>query len=134
MRTRLQKPCHALKMPTLGCTQQRGGAVTVQGIIDEGHPRPRDKLAEGGGIADVLFRTASGNINHDFEGRLSFSWPKRADQYALNVGDPDYDPLFPFGYGLSYGDNVRMAGDLPTTLGDERLVAPVTRARESCVD
>ena len=89
---------------------------------------------EGGGVADVLFRTASGDINHDFEGRLSFSWPKHADQYALNVGDPDYDPLFAYGYGLGYADNVRMAGDLPTGLGDGHLASPVTRARESCVD
>jgi beta-glucosidase len=89
---------------------------------------------EGGGVADVLFRTATGDVNYDFEGRLSFSWPRRADQYALNVGDPNYDPLFAYGYGLSYADNVRMADDLPTALGDERLSAPVTRARESCVE
>jgi beta-glucosidase len=89
---------------------------------------------EGGGVADVLFRTASGDINHDFEGRLSYSWPKRADQYTLNVGDADYDPLFAYGYGLSYADKVRMAADLPTGLGDGHLASPVTRARESCVD
>jgi beta-glucosidase len=52
--------------------------------------------SEGGGIADVLYGKA------DFRGRLSFSWPKRAIQFDLNVGSPDYDPLFPYGYGLSY--------------------------------
>jgi beta-glucosidase len=52
--------------------------------------------SEGGGIADVLFGKA------DFKGKLSFSWPKRANQFSLNVGDKDYDPLFAFGYGLSY--------------------------------
>ena len=52
--------------------------------------------SEGGGIADVLYGKA------DFRGRLSFSWPKRATQFDLNVGSPDYDPLFPYGYGLSY--------------------------------
>jgi beta-glucosidase len=52
--------------------------------------------SEGGGVADVLFGKA------DFKGKLSFSWPKRANQFVLNVGDKDYDPLFAYGYGLSY--------------------------------
>lgn len=57
--------------------------------------------SEGGGIADVLFRGPSGATT-DFRGRLSFSWPKRPDQYVLNRRDPGYDPLFAFGYGLNY--------------------------------
>jgi beta-glucosidase len=52
--------------------------------------------SEGGGVADVLFGKT------DFRGRLSFSWPKRADQFRLNVGDRGYDPLFAYGYGLRY--------------------------------
>ena len=52
--------------------------------------------SEGGGVADVLFGKA------DFKGTLPFSWPKLATQYLLNVGDEDYDPLFAYGYGLSY--------------------------------
>ena len=58
---------------------------------------------EGGGVADVLFRKVDGSIRHDFHGKLSFSWPKRADQTPLNRGDADYDPLFAYGYGLRYG-------------------------------
>jgi len=65
--------------------------------------------SEGGGIADVLLRGPDGGIQYDFKGRLGFSWPKRADQYANNVGQPDYDPLFPYGYGLTYADD----GNLP---------------------
>ena len=57
---------------------------------------------EGGGIADLLIRKPDGSVNYDFRGRLSFPWPKRADQAPLNVGEPGYDPLFPYGYGLSY--------------------------------
>lgn len=57
---------------------------------------------EGGGIADVLFRKPDGGIEHDFKGKLSFSWPKRPDQFVLNRHDAGYDPLFAFGYGLSY--------------------------------
>jgi beta-glucosidase len=60
--------------------------------------------SEGGGVADVLFRKADGKIGYDFHGKLSFSWPKRGDQTPLNVGDPGYDPLFAFGYGLTYRD------------------------------
>ncbi len=52
--------------------------------------------SEGGGVADVLFGKA------DFKGKLAFSWPRRANQFSLNVGDKDYDPLFAYGYGLSY--------------------------------
>ena len=57
---------------------------------------------EGGGVADVLLRAPGGKIAHDFTGRLSFSWPKRPDQFVLNRRDRPYDPLFAFGYGLSY--------------------------------
>jgi beta-glucosidase len=51
---------------------------------------------EGDGIADVLFG------DHAPTGMLSFSWPRSADQHPINVGDEDYDPLFAFGYGLSW--------------------------------
>lgn len=57
---------------------------------------------EGGGIADVLIAGPSGEPRHDFTGTLSFSWPRTATQTPLNIGDPDYDPLFAYGYGLSY--------------------------------
>lgn len=50
----------------------------------------------GQGIADVLF----GDFN--FTGKSSRTWFRRADQLPMNVGDRYYDPLFPFGYGLSY--------------------------------
>ena len=28
------------------------------------------------------------------------TWPKSVDQVPINVGDKNYDPLFPFGWGL----------------------------------
>ncbi|QXQ05548.1 exo 1,3/1,4-beta-D-glucan glucohydrolase [Sphingosinicellaceae bacterium] len=58
--------------------------------------------SEGAAVAGVLFRKTDGSVDHDFRGRLSFSWPKRPDQYVLNRRDKPYDPLFAFGYGLSY--------------------------------
>jgi beta-glucosidase len=61
--------------------------------------------SEGGGVADLLFRTRP---DYDFTGRLSFSWPKRPDQYRLNRDEPGYDPLFPLGYGLSYASRSRV--------------------------
>ncbi|GJJ03837.1 beta-glucosidase [Duganella rhizosphaerae] len=57
---------------------------------------------EGKGVSDVLFRKADGKVNADFHGKLSFSWPKSACQSPLNVGDASYDPLFKYGYGLTY--------------------------------
>ncbi len=51
---------------------------------------------EGDGIADVLFGDCKP------KGKLSFTWPKSTSQLPINIGDKDYDPLFPYGYGLSY--------------------------------
>ncbi|RZA22430.1 MAG: 1,4-beta-D-glucan glucohydrolase, partial [Proteobacteria bacterium] len=58
--------------------------------------------SEGAGIADVLLRNPAGGINHDFKGKLGFSWPKDALQTANNAGQAGYAPQFPLGYGLSY--------------------------------
>lgn len=59
---------------------------------------------EGAGVADVIFKSTDGYINYPVKGRLAFSWPKSPDQGTLNVGDANYDPLFAYGFGLSYGD------------------------------
>lgn len=50
--------------------------------------------SEGQGVADVLFG------DFGFTGKLARTWFKRIDQLPMNVGDPHYDPLFPFGFGL----------------------------------
>lgn len=63
---------------------------------------------EGAGIADVIIGDAAGKPRTDFKGKLSFSWPKYANQQPLNVGMAGYDPLFAYGYGLTYADK----GDL----------------------
>ncbi|MDZ7291971.1 MAG: glycoside hydrolase family 3 C-terminal domain-containing protein [candidate division KSB1 bacterium] len=51
---------------------------------------------EGQGVADVLFG------DYHPTGKLSHSWPREMAQIPINVGDAVYDPLFPYGYGLSY--------------------------------
>ena len=65
--------------------------------------------SEGGGVADVLFADGQRKVRNDFKGKLSYSWPKRADQTPLNRGDADYDPLFAYGYGLTYADDGNLA-------------------------
>jgi beta-glucosidase len=51
---------------------------------------------EGQGVADVLFG------DYKPTGKLAFTWPRSMAQLPINVGDASYDPLFPFGFGLSY--------------------------------
>jgi beta-glucosidase len=51
---------------------------------------------EGAGVADVLTGAARPS------GKLPCSWPRNMAQVPINVGDPSYDPLFPFGFGLSW--------------------------------
>ncbi len=60
--------------------------------------------SEGHGVAEVLFRRPDGSVDYDFTGRLSYSWPADAMQATCNFGDEDYQPLFPFGFGLTYAD------------------------------
>eukprot|EP00897_Mesotaenium_endlicherianum_P004954 jgi/Mesen1/4487/ME000228S03448 len=50
---------------------------------------------EGAGIADALFGEA------DFTGRLPVSWFHSLDQLPLKKGAANYNPMFPFGFGLS---------------------------------
>lgn len=90
-------------------TAKRAGKPTVV-VLFSGRPlviTPQLPLAdawvaawlpgtEGGGLADVLYGDVAPT------GKLGFSWPKRDDQQPINVGDAGYDPLFPFGYGLTY--------------------------------
>ncbi len=72
--------------------------------------------SEGAGVADVLLQGADGKPQHDFKGKLSFSWPRRGNQYVNNVGMEGYDPLFAFGHGLTYADNSNLAA-LPEDAG-----------------
>lgn len=72
--------------------------------------------SEGGGVADMLFGKA------DFRGKLPYSWPKASDQTSVNVGDENYDPLFAYGFGLTFADK----GDL--------ALLPETRASAAAAD
>ncbi len=52
--------------------------------------------SEGAGVADVLFGNAAPT------GKLPCSWPRSMAQIPINVGDANYDPLYPIGHGLTW--------------------------------
>lgn len=56
--------------------------------------------SEGQGVADVLYG------DYGFTGKLPRTWFKSVEQLPMNVGDKNYDPLFPFGYGLTTKPNL----------------------------
>jgi beta-glucosidase len=52
--------------------------------------------SEGAGITDVLF----GDVKPS--GKLPASWPRSMQQLPINTGDATYDPLYPYGHGLTW--------------------------------
>jgi beta-glucosidase len=88
---------------TMGALQSSGGGITPAGLVMAWRPGTQG----GAGVADVLYGAANPS------GRLPVSWPKRntdnPNSYLLltlpntqNANSPTYQPLFPFGAGLSY--------------------------------
>ncbi len=87
----------------------KASGIPVVVILISGRPMIIDKVldradafiaawlpgTEGEGITDVLFG------DYKPVGKLPFSWPRSMNQIPINVGDKNYNPLFPFGYGLS---------------------------------
>jgi beta-glucosidase len=88
----------------------KAAGIPVVVILLSGRPMILDKVigkadafvaawlpgTEGDGVADVLFGA------YKPTGKLSFSWPRSMAQVAVHRGDPNYQPLYPYGYGLSY--------------------------------
>jgi beta-glucosidase len=72
---------------------------------------------EGGGIADVLFRKPDGSVNHNFSGKLSYSWPRTPQDTNVNRGDASYSALFAYGFGLTYEAS---AAQSPTAMAARR--------------
>jgi beta-glucosidase len=52
--------------------------------------------SEGAGVTDVLF----GDVRPS--GKLPFTWPRTMAQIPINQGDATYDPLYPYGHGVTY--------------------------------
>ncbi len=67
--------------------------------------------SEGEGVADVLFHHHGAR----FTGRLSFSWPNGPCQANFFADTADNEPLFHYGYGLTYRHTEHIGDDLPVT-------------------
>ncbi|XP_065852658.1 uncharacterized protein [Euphorbia lathyris] len=90
----IQNVCGAVKCVVVVVS---GRPVVIQPYVDSIDALVAAWLpgTEGQGVADVLFG------DYGFTGKLSSTWFKTVDQLPMNVGDKHYDPLFPFGYGLT---------------------------------
>jgi beta-glucosidase len=53
--------------------------------------------SEGEGVSDPLFGRTP------YAGKLPVTWPRTVAQEPINVGDPNYNPLFAYGFGLKTG-------------------------------
>jgi beta-glucosidase len=90
-------------------TMKQAGLKTVVVLI-AGRPMLLDPLmayadaivmawlpgSEGAGVTDILFGDAHPS------GKLPHSWPRSMAQLPINYGDATYDPLYAYGYGLTY--------------------------------
>ncbi|KAK8994787.1 hypothetical protein V6N11_045858 [Hibiscus sabdariffa] len=92
--TTITNVCGALKCVVIIIS---GRPVVIQPYVDSMDALVAAWLpgTEGQGVADVLFG------DYGFSGKLPRTWFKTVDQLPMNVGDPHYDPLFPFGFGLT---------------------------------
>ena len=66
--------------------------------------------SEGAGVVDVLAG------DRELTGVLPHTWPRSIAQVPINVGDAEYDPLFPYGFGLRYGLDSTTAAAGPPAL------------------
>ena len=85
--------CAAMKCVVLDVS---GRPLDITGIVPEAKGVVASFLpgSEGEGVADVLFGLKP------FTGRLPLTWAKAESQLPINVGDKNYDPLYPYGWGL----------------------------------
>nr|AEP33577.1 b-1,4-glucanase [Gossypium davidsonii]AEP33578.1 b-1,4-glucanase [Gossypium klotzschianum] len=92
--TTIRNVCGALKCVVILIS---GRPVVIEPDIDSMDALVAAWLpgSEGQGVTDVLFG------DYGFSGKLPRTWFKTVDQLPMNVGDPHYDPLFPFGFGLT---------------------------------
>lgn len=86
------------------CTNVKCVVVLISGrpLVVEPYLSNMDALvaawlpgSEGQGVTDVLYG------DYAFSAKTSRTWFRRVDQLPMNVGDSHYDPLFPYGYGLT---------------------------------
>ncbi|MDH6567577.1 beta-glucosidase [Streptomyces sp. SAI-117] len=106
-RAAVDKVCAAMRCAVLivsGRPQLVGGRLgDIDALVASWLPG-----TEGDGVADVLYG------RRPFTGRLPVTWPRSEAQLPINVGDPTYDPQFPYGWGLTTRTAVPEGG--PATL------------------
>ncbi len=85
--------CAAMKCVVLDVS---GRPLDLTGIVPEASAVVASWLpgSEGAGVADVLFGAKP------FTGRLPVTWFKAESQLPMDVGAANYDPLYPYGWGL----------------------------------
>ena len=99
------------------------------------------------GLTDVLFAGLDGAVAHDFQGRLSVSWPRGRRHLSANRVPrhlPEYElptgevlptgadaPLFEYGYGLTMRDGGSDVGVLPL---DETPETPIPEPVDRIID
>ncbi|XP_047308738.1 beta-glucosidase BoGH3B-like [Impatiens glandulifera] len=90
----LQNVCGAVKCVVVLVT---GRPVVIEPLVHQMDALVAAWLpgSEGQGVADVLFG------DYGFTGKLPRTWFRTVEQLPMNVGDEKYDPLYPFGFGLT---------------------------------
>ncbi len=68
---------------------------------------------EGQGVADVLLSDKFGKVQHNFMGKLPFSWPAGVCDAVINQGEAGAKPLYAVGFGLSYTSELQPWQVLP---------------------
>lgn len=71
---------------------------------------------QGGGVADVLAGDKNAAPVHDFNGKLSFSWPSDGRGEPIDKRSTS-GVQFPFGYGLTYQSDVAPMANLSENAG-----------------
>ncbi|HEX8985094.1 MAG TPA: glycoside hydrolase family 3 N-terminal domain-containing protein [Bryobacteraceae bacterium] len=105
-----RKDLHLAPEDVAAVSNMKAAGIPVVVVLVSGRPMILDNVldkadavvaawlpgTEGDGVADVLFGS------YKPTGKLSHSWPRTMAQIPIHKGDKKYDPLFPYGYGLSY--------------------------------
>ncbi|MGH8860811.1 MAG: glycoside hydrolase family 3 N-terminal domain-containing protein [Jatrophihabitantaceae bacterium] len=92
-RDAVDRVCAAMRCVVLVVS---GRPLDITGIVPEADAVVASWLpgSEGAGVADDLFGLTP------FTGRLPVTWFRAESQIPINVGDRQYDPLYPYGWGL----------------------------------
>ena len=119
--------CAAMKCVVLDVS---GRPLDLTGIVPEAKAVVASWLpgSEGAGVADVLFGAKP------FTGRLPVTWFKAESQLPMDVGAANYDPLYPYGWGLRTDSprqrlqtlRTQLAGIKGTTTAVQTLDAALT--------